>query len=290
MAPGPPEEPGKRSRCHDRGGQTRRVPDADAFLALARSSPWRWSTLRFTERRRRARTWSEPRHAWLRRPGLLRVEDPSGRLLDVVRGTPTVSAVLGSSPWDPPPPVEDPVFRADGLVAVRPDGAHLEDPMWEDYRWVAELDPAELAEGRTQGSGSPLEVDGLREVEHAGRPAWEALVRPTADYEPRCGCCPLLRSRTADLAEWGPEWLPEAEYPSAELVRLDVGTGVCVWTEALDGTWAGDGHDLHIEAVDEPMTDDLFPRLRHEPIPADGPRSPEEYLERWLRKQDRRRR
>ena len=92
------------------------MPDADAFLALARSSPWRWSTLRFTERRRRARTWSEPRHAWLRRPDLLRVEEPSGRLLDVVRGTPTVSAVLGSSPWDPPPPVGYPVLGADGLV------------------------------------------------------------------------------------------------------------------------------------------------------------------------------
>ena len=33
--------------------------------------------------------------------------------------------------------------------------------------------PAELADGR---DGPPLEVDALREVEHAGRPAWEALV------------------------------------------------------------------------------------------------------------------
>jgi hypothetical protein len=30
--------------------------------------------------------------------------------------------------------------------------------------------------------------------------------------------------------------------------------------EALDGTWAGDGHLLRIEAVDEPMTDALFVR------------------------------
>jgi hypothetical protein len=31
-----------------------------------------------------------------------------------------------------------------------------------------------------------------------------------------------------------------------------------VATEALDGTWAGSGHDLRIEAVDEPMDDALF--------------------------------
>ena len=176
----------------------------------------------------------------------------------------------------------DPVLRTDGLVAVRPDGAHLEDPMWQDYRWVAELDPAELADGR---DGPPLEVDGLREVEHAGRPAWEALVVPTAHCEPRCACCPLLHSRATDLAEWGAEWLPDAEYPSAELVRLDVGTRVCVWTEALDGTWAGDGHELRIEAVDEPMPDELFPRVRPERLPAEVPRTPAEYLERRRRRQ-----
>jgi hypothetical protein len=260
------------------------VLDADDFRALARSSPWRWKTLRFTERRRRDRTWSEPVHAWLRRPDLLRVEDAAGRLLDVVRGTPTVSAILGSGPWDLSPPVGDPVLRTDGLVAVRPDGAHLEDPMWQDYRWVAELDPAELADGR---DGPSLEVDGLREVEHAGRPAWEALVVPTAHYEPRCGCCPLLRSRRVDELEWGS--VPDGvEYPSAHLVRVDVGTGVCVWAEALDGTYAGDAHDLRIEAVDEPMSDDLFPRRPDRRTSAEDPRTPAEYLERRRQARERR--
>ena len=120
----------------------------------------------------------------------------------------SVSAVLGSSPWDPPPAAGDPMFRADGLVAVRPDGELFEDPMWQDYRW------------------SPSWT----------RPSW-----PTG-------------------AAGGPARLPEADHPSAELVRLDVGTGVCGWIEALDGTWAGDGHDLRVEAVDEPMADDLVPR------------------------------
>ena len=49
-------------------------------------------------------------------------------------------------------------------------------------------------------------------------------------------------------------------------MRLDVGTGVCVLTEEVGGLTPGAGHDLRIEAVDEPMDDDLFveppPRAR----------------------------
>jgi hypothetical protein len=45
-------------------------------------------------------------------------------------------------------------------------------------------------------------------------------------------------------------------------VRLDVQTGVCVFTSAPDRLVPG--HDLRIEAVDEPMDDALFvqPRRR----------------------------
>ncbi len=208
------------------------VPDADDLRALARSSPQRWTTLRFTERRRAGWSWSGPVRAWLRRPDLLRVVDATGR-----------------------PHV------------VRETGAD-HDPMWQDYRWVAELRPAELADGLDpdtgEPGGDPLEVDSVREVEHAGRRAWEALVVPTDRYEPRCACCPLLRSRRIDDLEWGPGSFPDAVYPTAHLVRLDAATGACVWAEALDGTFAGDTHDLRIEAVDEPMGDDLFRRARRQ--------------------------
>jgi hypothetical protein len=80
------------------------------------------------------------------------------------------------------------------------------------------------------------------------------------------------------------------EYPSAHLARLDVGTGVCVWAEVLDGTYAGDTHDLRIEALDEPMPDDPFPRVRHGRAPAEDPRTPADHLERRRRRQERRRR
>ena len=39
-----------------------------------------------------------------------------------------------------------------------------------------------------------------------------------------------------------------------------VATGVCVYNEQFGGTRNGFDHDLAIEAVDEPMGDELFPQ------------------------------
>ena len=247
------------------------APSADAFAALARSSPWRWSTLRFTERRTGTGARDELR-AWLRRPDALRVETAGGGLLQVVRERRQEVGVLtiggGQTtvlPWPTDAAAPAPELRADGLVAMRPSSSEVayDAPMYQDYFWVAMLDPVELADGRDPGSGAPvspaLTVDELAEVEHGGRPAWEALVRPTAVYEPRCGCCPLLRTRAIDVLEWADD--PRGvldEYPEAFRVRLDVGTGVCVRTEQIGGLTPGAGHELRIEAVDEPMADDLF--------------------------------
>lgn len=204
------------------------APTADAFAALARSSPERWTTLRFT---RRASS-SSPVRAWLRRPDRLRVEDLEGRLLRVVHERPGPG---------------------------RPDA-----PMFENYTWVAMLDPVELADGVDPGSGAAAagaRTSGVVEVAHAGRPAWEAVLAPTAAYQPRCSCCSLLRSREVDerlLSGGGPGALLGA-YPTATRVRLDVATGVCVLVEDLDGTSPGVRLEVGIEAVDEPMPDDLFP-------------------------------
>jgi hypothetical protein len=64
-----------------------------------------------------------------------------------------------------------------------------------------------------------------------------------------------------DLLEFAdyPEYVLPV-YPEAYRVRLDVGTGVCVSTEEIGGLTPGRGHDLRIEAVDEPMDDALFAR------------------------------
>ncbi|MCZ2859671.1 hypothetical protein [Blastococcus sp. VKM Ac-2987] len=233
------------------------TPSADAFAALARSSPWRWTTLRFSVRWPQDPWKPGAVRAWLRRPDALRVETVDGALLQVVR-----EPARDAEP--------QPRLRPDGLVAERREAwdHSLDDPMHQDYHWVAMLDPAELADGRdpdTEVLVAALEVDSMAEVEHGGRPAWEAVVLPTDAYEPRCGCCPLLRSRDVDLDEYRDH--PQhvlATYPDAFRVRLDVQTGVCVLTEAIGGEVAGRGHDLRIEAVDGPMADDLFVEPRRE--------------------------
>ena len=240
-----------RSTADRRGGDTHRVltPSPDTFAALARSSPWRWSTLWFTVSWPADPWQTTPVRAWLRRPDSLRVEGLDGRVLQAGRDTRlTVSAAV-------------PVWRADGLVAERPWDMSYDDPMYVNYFWVAMLDPAELADPHLDAAPeeSPLAFDSVTEVQHGGRPAWEAVVRPTPAYEPRCGCCSLLRSRDVDLEEYRDH--PQhvlGTYPEAHRVRLDVQTGVCVLTEAVGGDVSGRGHDLRIEAVDEPMADDLF--------------------------------
>jgi hypothetical protein len=219
------------------------TPSADAFAAVARSSPWLWSTLRFTVRWPGDRWKTGAVRAWLRRPDVLRVEALDGALLQIVREPPGVRRAV-------------PVLRPDGLVASRPApwASGTDAPMHQDYHWVAMLDPAELAD---------VGVESVTEVEHGGRAAWEAVVSPSPSYEPRCGCCPLLRTGRIDLLEYAdsPERLLQA-YPEAFRVRLDVQTGVCVLTEEIGGLTPGKGHDLRIEAVDEPMDDGLFVQRR----------------------------
>lgn len=105
--------------------------------------------------------------------------------------------------------------------------------MWRDYRFVAVLDPYELSDG--------VEVLEVRAVEHVGRPAWEALLRPTDGYEPRCACCPLMRSRETDLAE-GLD--PPPAYADAHRILLDTATGVCVRAHEVGGPADGQGHQL----------------------------------------------
>jgi hypothetical protein len=206
------------------------------------------------------------------------VEDLDGGLLTVVHEPPQAVGVLTAGggystrlPWSGAAGTTGPELRDDGLVARRPESPSYDAPMFADYRWVAMLDPVELAEGREPGTGVQVTggtaVESVTEVEHAGRPAWEAVVRVTSAYAPRCSCCPLLESaQAAALLAAGSSGTftgdDREQYPEAHRVRLDVGTGVCVLTEELGGATSGAGHDLRIEAVDGPMDDELFPVAR----------------------------
>ena len=203
----------------------------DSFRALARSSPWRWTTLHFAHR-------SGPGEveAWVKRPGRLLVRE-DGRPDTYESGLPYTTGTLTISnhpELDPPEPERRlpqdvrPELRPDGLVAERPASwvVDYDDPMFWNYSWVAMLDPVELSHH--------VAVADLRIDEVAGRPVWRADLEALPGYEPRCGgnCCELLYSEAGlrgdfpdpgDTPPWG-----GGPYPESYDVALDVATGVVV--------------------------------------------------------------
>lgn len=207
-------------------------PTPQRFVALARSSPWRWRTLRL----RVLRGWGRPPlRVLVRRPDGLRVEALDGTLLEAERQEPNRPRLLTSKgggaqfvrPWSFD---TTPTFGDDGLVRRRPSEHEVkyDGPMLQDYRWV------------------PF----------------------SSSYDSRCPCCALLfsaESQACDSAAGGPtpaDGAPAYQYADAHRITLDVGTGVCVRSEEIGGSRPGWGHEVAIEAVDEPMSDDLFPRRR----------------------------
>lgn len=256
------------------------APTTGRFHALARSSPWRWSTLRFTWTSftgpdgHRPRDTVAPVRAHLRRPDCLRVEALDGTLREVVVEAPADRGAQPLVRFPEPGEFPDtadgedveawqegrsqvadgPTFTDEGLVATRPWARReADDPMWHNYTFVAALDPVEFADPHDGRIGTRIED--LRAVDHHGRPAWEAVVHPTEHYDPRCPCCSLLLAPGSFLGEDAPAGMA---WPDAHWVRLDVATGVCVVAEQVGGSRAGAGHQIVIEAVDEPMDDALF--------------------------------
>jgi hypothetical protein len=233
---------------------------ADAFRALARSSPWRWRTLHF----RYAKDHMEV-EAWVRRPGRLLVRAPGHpdfRVDERERGGSRASLTLlvrnGSRSAFRPKPVRPPVRwphevrpvrRPDGLVAERPSSVDYDDPMYQSYDWVAMLDPVELSHD--------TDVADLREEDRLGRRTWWARLRPSDGYEPRCGCCPLLwsfiseRDESADADDvrpWRPK--PGTVYPEAYDVALDVQTGVATEVSPVGPSSLPAWHRTRILEVD----------------------------------------
>lgn len=231
------------------------TPTVDRFRRLARSSPWLWQSIEF----RWQMAPQEVRHAWIRRPGDLRVEDTEGNLLTAsTAGRPFHGAMCSfdGGGWKPMPgrwPTEvPPTFAYDGLVESVPDDIDVDydQPFFQEYRWVAMLNPREFADkvhDRDDPDAVPVELREVTRVEHHGRPALQATAQPTPAYDPRCDCCPLL---TGEYDYETDLWTPGP--PS--LVRIDEQTGICVsvqhpaWTEL----------DVEIIAVDQPLDDDLF--------------------------------
>lgn len=246
------------------------MSEQERFRRLARSSPWLWSSvrLRFDDGE------SDPVRAWIRRPDALRVEDLSGRLLAAHPGRPSpdnvsvflvadADGVVGETPapptplWWTDPRAPRPPLDAEGLVADPerlPIALVIDDPMWQNYRWVAMLAPRELADD--DDGGPAVEIDSVETGVRHGRATIWATVRPRDGYDPRCSCCPLLPSRPAALAQGYPD--PDGPFASAHRVALDVATGICVSTRELGGPTPDRGFEVVIEAVDEVFPDELF--------------------------------
>lgn len=178
------------------------------WRALARSSPWRWGSVHLV--RASDGPWGEV-EAWIRRPGLMRVE--TGGETYVVVDRPPEVAVFGvredgqpfSSRHTPAPATSvTPALDADGLVAARPDSAGEE-------------------------------------------------------YDPRCGCCPLLRCEVAARheAETGGRAADPVGLAEIFEVALDVETGICVAVHPAPGSTSS-GHSVRVLAVDEDYPDELF--------------------------------
>ncbi len=235
------------------------VPTVARFRALARSSPWRWSTLEFEWTDSRASL----RHAWIRRPGNVRVEadDHKPSITTSTRPFNGMRQKLGSGPLEPIPGVwaaeTTPTLDDDGFVAGPRSlpGVDYDAPMYADYQWVAMLDPIEYADAWGEDDAPPVQLRSIHVVRHHDRDAWEAVAYPTEHYEPRCGCCALL---TGEFDNDAQHWVPECE----STVRLDVQTGVCVFVANHSGTRAGVELDMRIIGVDDPMDDALFPVTR----------------------------
>lgn len=239
------------------------TPDAAAFRALARSSPWRWRTLRFVHHYAGLDGPEAPVRAWIDRPDGLRVERvDDGELLTTGRDRqqPRSAAWLTSDgsfvpATHPLPEAAQPELRDDGLVARRPWDLDADAPMWRNYLWVALLDPVELADGR-EDDGTGTVVTDVLATQHHDRPAWQATVRPLRGYDPRCPCCPLLLdSPTIDVDDQDRAYEPRPH--DVYDVRLDVETGVCVSVRRGDGDRTP-RLDVVIEGVDEDLPDDWF--------------------------------
>lgn len=233
------------------------------FRRLARSSPWLWRSVRFG-----FDDGSVSVRAWVRRPQALRVESLAGEVLVASAGRlvpggiglygPGLGVGEPAAPmwWtDPRAPV--PGRDAEGLVSQPvslPLMVVVDDPIWRNYRWVAMLNPRELADGLD--GGPAVQVDALDEGLRHGRATVWATVRPFDGYDPRCSCCPLLPSRLAAAAEGWTD--PDGAFAEAHRVALDVATGICVSAREVGGPHPGRGFEVAIDGVDEEFDEALF--------------------------------
>ena len=138
------------------------------------------------------------------------------------------------------------------------------DQVTRHHRWVAMLDPVELADGSGQRPGSATVLSDLHAGDRHGRLTWWAVVREGPGYDPRCTCCALLDGPLADCldtdeggsrARGAP---PPDDLPTRWSVGLDRATGIVVSLQPLDGTSLAGGFEVRLHGVDEDLDPGRF--------------------------------
>lgn len=230
--------------------------NAATMRNIARSSPWRWNTLRFRFE------WLDPNadagsltalesfNAWLRRPGALRVEDANGNLL---RNSPNINDsrdllyTSGSrKPWLLPPLLTYPVYDDAGYVLRRPEAAYGE-PSFEFAPFSAALDPVELAGDHPVPMEFPFanvtEISRVEFIDFLGRPSITAELRPNVSYKPSTRLLALV-------------------HPQGSRIVIDLATSICVLSQPIEFDPSlrarNGGFLIRLLGVDEYMLDELF--------------------------------
>ncbi|WP_104108761.1 hypothetical protein [Arthrobacter sp. N199823] len=256
---------------------------ADTFRHLARSSPWRWQSLRFELHRKfptasdggsgnswvpaagavagsanmvgpgkRTRAGGESAdptlsmNCWVRRPGALRVETLEGKLLaSTTKINESRDALFISGNRKPwlLPPSLVNPVKDSDGFVVRRPEALYGEPAYGSGRTAAALDPVELAGERPVPLEAPFA--NVAEIADIAMLTHHGRAAVEAVLTPNSSYRPVFAD--APLL-----------FPGRTAVRIDLETGICVASQSLDGETAGAGHWMVLLGIDEYMLDDLF--------------------------------
>ena len=233
-------------------------PTPQQWRALARSSPWLWRRAHFLLRR----DADEQVEAWLDRRVGLRTEHGGVVVTsDFERrssawfgwdenGRPASGTTVEPVAWEVAVERDD-----DGLLRHRPDDyPQAEDLLWRDYRFVAMLDPVELADPDQSASGPATLIEQVTMTVRRDRETWWAELSEADGYDPRCTCCALLdgaRAARLQADEGGHVAASTQPLPSRWRVGLDRATGIVVSLTPLDGVSLAGGFEVDLLDVEE---------------------------------------
>ncbi|MFB9166437.1 hypothetical protein [Arthrobacter psychrochitiniphilus] len=256
---------------------------ADAFRHLARSSPWRWQSVRFELHRKfpnsvyggsgnswvplavtgaevkttpgideRTRGLLEDKdptlsiNCWVRRPGALRVETLEGKLLASTTKINESRDSLFISGNRKPWLLQPSLVnpvKDSQGFVVRRPEARYGEPAYGSGRAAAALDPVELTGERPVPLEAPFA--NVAEIADIAVVTHHGRDAVEAVLTPNSSYRPLFAD--APLL-----------FPGRTAVRIDLETGICVASQSLDGDSAGAGHWMVLLGIDEYMLDDLF--------------------------------